>query len=114
MAYYTNEYSRFPSQVMELREYKDMDDTVAATIHDINRYREAGQYALAANLAAQNAEVLRDYNFSAADVNWLIEEIRNAQIYSKAVQQSIIFSTEEPEISEYGDVWVDMDLGDDS
>lgn len=51
---YAREYSRYPDQVMELIDYKDIDDSVSAVIHDIYQLQAAGDYSAANALIEQN------------------------------------------------------------
>lgn len=108
MAEFTNEYSRYPSQIMTKKTYKDVDDSVASQIQQIQDLRRAGNY----NLAAQKIKALNlsAYNFSAEDINWLIEENRNAQIYAKQKRQNIYSGSEDPiDTAVTYDVWIGGD-----
>jgi hypothetical protein len=90
---------------MTKKQYKDVDDSVASKIQQIQDLRRSGSY----NLAAQKIKELnlKDYNFSAQDVNWLIEEIRNTQIYAKQKRQNIYTDDENPITSAINyDVWI--------
>lgn len=105
MAKYLNEFSNFPSKVISLHNFKNVDDTIAPIINQINSLRAQGLYNQAARIIQDNSDVLPQYIIDAVTIRTMFEEIRNSQIYAKQIQQSIFFSEEEPECQE-GDVWI--------
>ena len=102
---YTNEFSNFPTNVITLHKYKDVDDNIASVINKINLLRGQGLYNQATRVIHDNNDVLKNYVFGANQINAIIEEIRNTQIYSREVQQSVFIQDEEPD-GLNGDIWV--------
>lgn len=113
MATYSNEYSKFPEQLISMREFKDITNDVDAIIQQIKTYKSEGKYAEAAELMRNNPN-LASYMFSATDINTLVEEIYNAQIAalnasplpSSSGGASMSFNTTTPSNMEVGSVWI--------
>lgn len=105
MAEFTHEYSQFPNKVMEVRNFRDADDTIASVINQIKSLQSQGLYNQAQRIVEQNKDVLGSYIVDTEYLNTLDEETRNLQIYSKMVQQSIYIQDEEPEAM-LNDVWI--------
>lgn len=105
MAEFTHEYSQYPDKLMTKRTFKDVDDSIAMKVSEIQDLRRSGNYTKAAQRI--NELNIKDYNFSASDVNWLIEEIRNTQIYAKQKRQNI-YNTEDcpSDTAVTYDVWI--------
>ena len=108
---YTHNFgSSFPSQVMEQTNFKDVDDEVASIVNNVKAKRAAGSYVEAAKLIASNIGKLKQYFISATDINKIVEEIRNAQIFAIKKRKLIYLDKEEPLAEFEGDVWIDQDL----
>lgn len=108
MANYTHEYSNFPDELITVKTYKDVDDDIAALVQQINEYREAGDFASANALVAENQAALSVYNVSSEDINRIVEEIRNTQIYAKESGNSVYYTDTEPTDAVInGDTWLD-------
>lgn len=105
MTGYTHEYSRFPSSIMEKIEFKDIDESVSAIINQIEAAIRIGDFTQAQMLIRNNN--INDYIINAYKLNWIIEEIRNAQLYSKTKGQQIVYVNS---ISELPDNPVDGDI----
>lgn len=105
MAEYSNEFSNFPSQLITKHNYKNVDDTIASVINQINNLRSQGLYNQAARIIENNKDVLSQYNVDAITFRTWEEEIYNTQIYAKQMQQSVLFDETEPECI-LGDVWI--------
>lgn len=105
MAEMTHEYSKFPEQIMELHNFKDADDSIANVINQIKDLQSQGLYNQAQRIVEQNNDVLASYILSTEYLNAIDEEIRNLQIYSKTVSQSIFVQDDEPEAM-LNDVWI--------
>lgn len=107
---YTYEYrtktQSFPQIVPDKITYKDLDSSVATIAHQIEVYINAGNYSRASELLNANASKLQGYLISAQDVNRIIEDIRNTQIFALQRQQEITFTNTEPGYLESGDVWI--------
>ncbi len=108
-ARYTHQYSNFPSQVMEQTYYKDVDDSVSELVNTIKKTRAEGQYAEASNMISRNISKLKNMFISAVDINRLVEEIRNAQIFAIKKRKLVYIDAAEPEAEFEGDVWFDID-----
>ena len=106
---YTNEYRNpaFPSEVMERGSFIDVDDSIGSIINQINTYRSQGKYDMAESLIRQNADVIAKASFDSFQINALIEEIRNTQIYALQANQEIATSSEEP-FALVGSVWIEV------
>lgn len=105
MAKYSNEFSNFPSKVIALHDFKNVDDNIAPIINQINSLRSQGLYNQATRIIQENSDILSQYIIDAVTIQTMFEEIHNTQIYAKQIQQCIYFDDEEPECQE-GDVWI--------
>lgn len=112
MAYFESEYSNYPNKLITMHKYKNVDDTVAAVINEINSLMSQELYNQAARVKEKNADILSQYIFDAESINTLIEEIRNTQLYAKQRQQFVWFEDENNEPPAiYGDVWIAKKAG---
>lgn len=105
MAKYTNEYSKLPYQIMELHDYKDVDDSIAEIVNQIKNLQSQGLYNQANRLVENNKDVLGKYVFSIEAFNAIEEETRNLEIMCKEKKQSIYYE-EEPSNPLLYDVWI--------
>lgn len=105
MSAYTNEYSNFPLEVINVKEYKNVDDFIKGFVNQIQLLREQGYYAEAARMIRTSAD-MSPYNFDATDVNRLVEEIRNTQIYAQSQKQAIFYSDQRNFDPSVYDVWI--------
>lgn len=106
MAQYENEFTNFPKKLIERHNYKNVDDTIAPLINQINALRSQGLYAQAATIIQTNKDILVPYIIDAVTFRMLEEEIYNTQKYAKQIQQSVFFEDEEPDYCEEDDVWL--------
>jgi len=104
MAEYTHEYSNFPTELITMKEYKDINDEIASVVAQIEAAKASGDYATAVELINSHPE-LGDYNFSASDVNRMIEEIRNTQIYATQITKAITYG-DDNFAGDVGDIWI--------
>lgn len=105
MSQYENEFSSFPKHLITRHNFKNIDNTIANLINQINSYRSQGAYIEAANLI-RNTPSLSQYIVDAVTFRTWEEEIYNTQKYAKAQQQVIFFEDEEPEYCLEDDVWL--------
>lgn len=105
MAQYENEFTNFPQKLITLHNYKNVDESVATLINQINTLRSQGLYAQAAQIVQNNKELLSFYIIDAVTFRTLEEEIYNTQKYAKQTQQSVYFEEEEPDCEEE-DMWL--------
>lgn len=107
---YTYEYrtssESLPYKIPDKIVYKDVDASVAELVQQIENYILAGNYAAASDLMTENEELLEGYKIDATDINRIIEDIRNTQIYARSRKQEIYFESDEPEFLEHDDVWI--------
>lgn len=103
---YRNSEESLPYAIPNKIVYKDVDASVAELVQQIENYILAGNYSAASDLMTENEELLEGYKIDATDINRLIEDIRNTQIYAKSRKQEIYFDPEEPEYLEHDDVWI--------
>lgn len=106
MSEYENEFSQFPLKKIIKHNFKNVDDTVASVINQINALRSKGLYNQASQIIENNKNTLAQYIVDAATFRTWEEEIYNTQIYAKQIQQSVILDENEPEECEEGDVWI--------
>ena len=106
MSQYGNEFSNFPKKLITLHHFKNVDDTVANIINQINSLRSQGLYNQAARIIEANKDILPQYVFDAVNIRTIEEELHNTQIYAKKVQQQIFIQDEEPDICEEDDIWI--------
>lgn len=105
MANYTNEYSKLPYQIMELHNYKDVDDNIAEIVNQIKNLQSQGLFNQANRLVENNKDVLGKYVFSVEAFNAIEEETRNLEIMCKEKKQSIYYD-EQPSNPALYDVWI--------
>ena len=105
MAKYTNEYSKLPLQIMELHNYKDVNDSIAEVVNEIKELQSKGLYNQATRVIENNKDVLGKYIFSTESFNAIEEETRNLEIMCKEKKQSIYFE-QEPDNPEKNDIWI--------
>ncbi|MCM1134369.1 MAG: hypothetical protein NC400_02235 [Clostridium sp.] len=110
MADFEREFSCFPEKKIVRHDFKNVDDTIASIINQINELRLQGLYNQATRIVQQNFDVLSHYIVDAITFRTWEEEIYNTQIYARQKQQSIYFddSEEDADCIE-GDIWVGGD-----
>lgn len=106
MAQYENEFTNFPHKLIIKHNYKNVDESVATLINQINTLRSQGLYAQAAQIVQNNKELLSPYIIDAVTFRTLEEEIYNTQKYAKQQQQSVFFEDDEPDYCEEEDIWL--------
>lgn len=106
MSEYENEFSQFPAKKITLHHFKNVDDTVAPVINQINELRSQGLYDQAARIIQNNSDILSQYVADAVTFRTWEEEIYNAQKYAKQAQQCVFLDEEEPDDCLEGDVWI--------
>lgn len=109
MAKYTHEYSNYPDELIELTNYQNVDDSIGGLINQINALRNQGNYSGATELINRYSEQLKKYSLDMAQINAMVEEIRNAQIRAKEAGQFLVISEDEPQDSWDGLVWLGGD-----
>ena len=105
MARYTNEYSKLPLQIMELHNYKDVNDSIAEVVNEIKELQSKGLYNQATRVIENNKDVLGKYVFSVEAFNAIEEETRNLEIMTLERKQSIYYNIE-PDDPVANDVWI--------
>lgn len=108
MAQFEREFSNFPNQKITKHNFKNVDDSIADVINQINTLRAQGLYNQAARLIQNNSDILPQYVADAVTFRTWEEEIYNTQVYAKQKQQSIYFDDVEPDCID-GDVWLGGD-----
>ena len=102
---YTQEYSRFPYQVITQHHFRDADTSIASLINTINSHKLQGNLDIASKLIAENAGLLAQYTIDASTINTIEEEIRNAQVMALQKHQCVYYDETEPEYCAVGDIW---------
>lgn len=103
---YTHEYSKFPDELIEIKNYKNVDDTVGSLINQIESYRREGNYLAAVELINTYGENLKKYVLDVSVINSMIEEIRNCQIRSLVTGQMLSLEEDEPIEVDDGFIWL--------
>ena len=108
MAHFTHEAgAAWPDSLIELTHYKNADQTVEELLVQIKHLQDIGDYDSAQVLIDENYNTLRQYVFDTADVNRMVEEIRNLEIYTFSHKQQIYYQDTAPNTYIYeGDVWI--------
>lgn len=106
MSNFEGEYSYFPERKITKHNFKNIDDTIATVINQINDLRSQGLYNQASRIIENNKDILAQYVVDATTFRTWEEEIYNTQMYAKKVQQSIYFDDEEPDYCEENDIWI--------
>lgn len=107
MAKFEREFSSFPIKKITRHDFKNVDDSIAATINQINSLRSQGLYNQATRIIQNNLDILSQYIADAVTFRTWEEEIFNTQKYARQVQQSIFFDDSEEDFDGIeGDVWV--------
>lgn len=109
----TNEYSRFPNQLLANHTFRDVDDFIASRIQQVKVLQSQGRYSEAAELVQslhdEYGNPLSDYIIDAEYANALDEETRNIEIYAMRSKQCIYYNEVEPETAITSDVWIGSD-----
>lgn len=105
MAAYENEFSNFPEKMITKHNFKNIDDSIASLINQINHLRSQGLYSQAARIIQNNKTVLSQYIIDATTFRTWEEEIYNTQKYAMKNQQVVYVIDEEPDCFEE-DVWI--------
>lgn len=106
MRRYETEFSNFPQQKITKHNFKNIDDSIAPIIDQINSLRTQGLYNQASRIIDANKDVLAQYVIDAITFRTWEEEIYNTQRYALKIQQQIYFDDEEPDYCEEGDIWI--------
>ncbi len=106
MSQYENEFSNFPNKLITLHNFKNVDDTTAPIINQINNLRSQGLYDQAARIVESNKDILPQHVVDAVYFRTCEEEIQNTQKYAKKIQQQIYVQDEEPDFCEEDDIWI--------
>ena len=106
---YTHEYSNYPDELINLTNYKNVDDTIGTLINEIETYRSQGNYLAATDLIERYADRLKPYNLDMTAINTMVEEIRNTQIKALSAGQFLSIDSAEPAGVDDGFVWIGGD-----
>ncbi len=106
MAGYTHEYSNFPNALIKLTDFQDIDDSLAPLVNKIQSLQSQGKMSEATKLLRTNSDLLSNRVVGSDWYNKIVEEIRNAEIYSKGIQQCVYTDKDEPIYAQENDVWI--------
>ena len=108
MARYTHEFgSQYPTDIIDLTNYKNADNTIGTLLNQIKACEANGDYAGAQTIISQSINTLKQYVLDSTAINRYVEEIRNIEIYVKANKQQIYYQRTEPRTyADVGDVWI--------
>ena len=88
--------SMFPDSLLDIEQFKDIDDTVKDVILEYYSDISQGKISEATNLKTAHPE-LSPYWIDASKLNLLKEEIQNIGIYAKKLRSTVV-SSEEPNL----------------
>ena len=77
MSEYSREFSNFPSEKITKHNFKNVDDTIASIINQINSLRSQGLYNQASRIIQNNYDILSHYIVDAITFRTWEEEIYN-------------------------------------
>lgn len=97
--------SQFPDSLLNMNDFKDMDDTVKDLIMQYYQFIVEGNIDSAIAIKETNPE-LEDYWVDAARLNLLKEEIQNIGIYAKLLHGTVISDTEPTLDYAEGTYWI--------
>lgn len=97
--------SQFPDSLLNMNDFKDMDDTVKNLIMQYYQFIVEGNIDSAIAIKETNPE-LRDYWVDAARLNLLKEEIQNIGIYAKLLHGTVVSDTEPTLDYAEGTYWI--------
>lgn len=107
MSEYSREFSNFPSEKITKHNFKNVDNTIASIINQINSLRLQGLYNQASRIIQNNYDILSYYIVDAITFRTWEEEIYNTQKYARQKQQSIYFDESEEDFDGIEeDVWI--------
>lgn len=107
MSEYSREFSNFPSEKITKHNFKNVDDTIASIINQINSLQSQGLYNQASRIIQNNYDILSHYIVDAITFRTWEEEIYNTQKYARQKQQSIYFDASEEDFDGIEeDVWI--------
>lgn len=100
--YYKSDYSResgslFPDSLLNMEQFKDIDDTVKDVI--LEYYSDISQGKISEAMALKEShQELNPYWIDAAKLNLLKEEIQNIGIFAQKLRSTVV-SAEEPTLN---------------
>lgn len=98
--------SYFPEQQLVIQEKKDVDDSIATLVTEIEQYIENGDLESANTLLEENKEALETSLINSTFINLLQEEIFNIGLLAIS-QQNVIINANEPTTQiTVGSYWV--------
>lgn len=106
MSEITNEYSNFPSQLIQKHNFKDVDNSVAEIIKEIKDLQAQENFKEATEKINLHKEILKNYIIDASFINTLVEEIRNTQIYALRQCQNVFVCENIPSFYNNEDIWI--------
>lgn len=102
MANYSRESgSLFPDSLLDMNDFKDIDDTVKTVVSQYYLFMQAGNIDSALALKSSHPE-LKDYWVGADTLNKLKEEIQNIGIYAQLFRGTVVAETL-PTLDDYDD-----------
>lgn len=106
MPEYENEFSQFPKRKIIKHNFRNIDDSIAPIVNQVNSLCSQGLYGQASRIIDNNKDTLAQYIVDAITFRTIEEEIWNTQKYAKQVQQLVFLDEEEPDECQEGDVWI--------
>lgn len=98
--------SLFPDSLLNLNDFKDIDDSVKDVISQYYQFIANGNIDSALALKESHAQELEDYWISASKLNLLKEEIQNIGIYSSLLHGTVVLKTQPTLDYADGSYWI--------
>ena len=99
--------SQFPDSLLNLNDFKDIDDSVKEIISQYYKFIRDGNIDSALALKEAHSQELEDYWISASKLNLLKEEIQNIGIYSRLLHGTVISKTKPTLDYAEGSYWIE-------
>lgn len=97
--------SKYPTELIELGNHKDVDNSIVSLINQYNYYVKNNDTANASKIYNENKELLKPYILNTEYINFLEEEIYNTGLFAMATNTSVITDTE-PASQDVGSYWL--------
>lgn len=102
---YRSKSEAFPQRVTEKKTFKDVDSTVASMVATVQGYYASGNFQEANAYILAHPE-LSDYMMTNVDINRILEDLYNLQIFALRRRQDIYLTDTAPLAAIDGDVWI--------
>lgn len=102
---YRTKSEAFPQRVTETKTFQDVDASVSNMVATVQGYYASGQFQEASNYILAHP-VLKNYMMTNVDINRILEDLYNLQIFALRRRQDIYLTDTAPVAAIDGDVWI--------